>query len=115
MSIGLARQSADGVTPVRSLLATLRSQELERVAATVQAETGARFIKAGEGGQIGGVYTRRVDLASGRFAMIEDGLGFQLVPWTRSLDAKLGEEVRGTRTASGGVDWALGKKRGLGL
>ena len=27
-----------------------------------------------------GIYRQRVTLASGRFAMIDDGLGFQLVP-----------------------------------
>ena len=34
-----------------------------------------------------GVYRQRVSLASGRFAMIDDGLGFQLVPWRPALGA----------------------------
>jgi len=114
-ALGLAYRQAGQVTPARNLLATLRGQELSRVAANIQAEAGATFIEAGKGGAVAGIYSRRIDLTSGRFAMIEDGLGFQLVPWTRSLDAKLGEQVRGTITPSGGMDWSLGKKRGLGL
>lgn len=55
-----------------------------------------------------------MDLASGRFALVEDGRGFQLAPWTRSLEARLGQEVRGIMT-SGGVDWAFGRKREIGL
>ncbi len=114
-SSGLASRQAGGLAPVRNLLATLRERELSRVAANIQAETGATLIEAGKGDLVAGVYSRRIDLSSGRFAMIEDGLGFQLVPWTRSLDAKLGQEVRGTMTPTGGMDWSLGKKRGLGL
>ena len=114
-SRGLARREAGVLTPSRGLLATLRGQELSRVVANIQAETGATFVDPESGGLISGVYSRRVDLASGRFAMIEDGLGFQLAPWTRALDARLGQEVRGTISPSGGVDWSLGKKRGLGL
>jgi hypothetical protein len=56
-----------------------------------------------------------VDLVSGRFALIDDGLGFQLVPWTRGLEEHLGKEVRGVMSPGGGVDWALGRKRGIGL
>src|ERR1700747_2325429 len=40
-------------------------------------------------------YRQRLDLASGRFAMIDDGLGFSLVPWTPSLERHVGREVLG--------------------
>ncbi len=113
--IGLASRSASAWRPVGNLIATLRGRELERVAANLRAETGAAYIETGKGDMVAGLYSRRLDLVSGRFAMIEDRLGFQLVPWTRSLDAHLGQEVRGTVTPSGGMDWSLGKKRGLGL
>lgn len=101
--------------PKAGLLATLRARELERVADNVSAQTGASFSDAKPGELVQGVYQRRVDLASGRFAMIDDGLGFQLVPWTRALDDHLGQAVKGTMTPGGGVDWALGRKRGRGL
>ena len=54
-------------------------------------------------------------LASGRFAMIDDGLGFQLVPWRPALEKELGREVRGVMAPGGNVEWSLGRKRGLGL
>ena len=44
-----------------------------------------------------------------------DGLGFQLVPWSRQLESHLGKTVSGTLTPGGGVDWTLGRKRGLTL
>jgi hypothetical protein len=47
--------------------------------------------------------------------MIDDGLGFQLVPWRPALEQQLGREVSGLMLPSGGVDWSFGRKRGLGL
>jgi hypothetical protein len=45
--------------------------------------------------------------------MIENGLGFQLVPWSASLDKKLGQEVSGIARGSSDMDWSLGRSRGL--
>lgn len=53
-------------------------------------------------------------LASGRFAMIDDGLGFQLVPWQPVLDQRIGQHITGTMRG-GGIEWSFGRKRGLGL
>jgi type IV secretory pathway VirD2 relaxase len=97
------------------LIAALRAQELGRVAGNIARETGATWNDGKQGEQVSGVYQRRVDLVSGRFAMIEDGLGFQLVPWTRGLEGRLGQEVRGAISPGGGVEWAFGKRRGIGL
>jgi hypothetical protein len=55
-----------------------------------------------------------LDLASGRFAMIDDGLGFQLVPWKPLLKRELGRQVAGVMLP-GGVEWGFGKKRGPGV
>ena len=68
-----------------------------------------------EGEHVSGIYRKRVTLASGRFAMIDDGLGFQLVPWRPGLEQRLGQQVSGTMTPGGGVDWSFRRKRGLGL
>jgi hypothetical protein len=112
---GLAQRQDGRLAPVRNLVATLRARELSRVAGNLQAEAGAMHGEPAAGETVSGVYRRRVDLASGRFAMVDDGLGFQLVPWTRALDQRLGQEVKGTITPGGGVDWQLGRKRGIGL
>ena len=47
--------------------------------------------------------------------MIDDGLGFQLVPWSPSLEKQIGRHVFGVARDDGGVDWDFGRKRGLGL
>ena len=47
--------------------------------------------------------------------MLDDGLGFQLVPWTPSLERHLGKSISGVAMPDGGVDWSFGRKRDLGL
>ena len=112
---GLAHRQGQRVIFARDLLATLRRRELDDAAAKLSAETGLAYQPAAEGERVSGVYRQRVTLASGRFAMIDDGLGFQLVPWRPALEKELGREVRGVMAPGGNVDWSLGRKRGLGL
>ncbi|AQR61690.1 type VI secretion protein [Brevundimonas sp. LM2] len=96
------------------LIATLRARELASTATRLAAETGLPHRPAAEGETVSGVVRRRLDLASGRFAMIDDGLGFQLVPWASTLERDLGRSVRGVVGPGGGVDWRAGRGRGPG-
>jgi hypothetical protein len=47
--------------------------------------------------------------------MIDDSLGFQLVPWRPALEQHLERQVSGIMLPGGRVDWELGRQRGLGL
>ena len=112
---GLATRQGDRINFARDLLKTLRERELATVAAKLEAETGLKRHQSGEGDTVAGVYRQRLDLASGRFAMLDNGLGFELVPWKPQLQNHLGQNVTGTITPGGGVDWSLGRKRGLAI
>ena len=112
---GLADRNGQRVTFARNLIDTLRARELETLGEKLTAETGQPFNRAGSGEYVAGSYRQRFTLASGRFAMIDDGLGFQLVPWTPSLEKQLGRHVSGVARDDGGIDWSFGRKRGLGL
>ncbi|HUD28560.1 MAG TPA: DUF3363 domain-containing protein, partial [Novosphingobium sp.] len=79
---GLAERQNRGVSFSRNLIETLRQRELDAVGAKLAAESGRPFSKATAGEYVAGAYQRRIALASGRFAMIDNGLGFQLVPWS---------------------------------
>ncbi len=111
---GLARRDADRVTFGRNLVGTLRNRELDAVGRRLASETGQAHLPAETGDHVSGVYRRRLSLASGRFAMIDNGLGFQLVPWIPSLERELGRQVNGI-AGPGGVDWSFGRKRDLSL
>ncbi len=112
---GLPDRQGQRVIFIRDLLDTLRRRELDAASAKISAETGLPYHSRAEGETIAGVYRQRVSLASGRFAMIDDGLGFSLVPWTPSLERQLGRQVSGLVRSSGTIDWSFGRKRGLGL
>jgi type IV secretory pathway VirD2 relaxase len=111
---GLARRDGDKVTLDRNLISTLRNRELDIVGRRLASETGLANLTVEAGESISGVYRQRLSLASGRFAMIDNGLGFQLVPWIPSLERELGRQVNGI-AGPGGVDWTLGRKRDLSL
>jgi type IV secretory pathway VirD2 relaxase len=111
---GLACRQGQRFVFARDLLDTLRRRELDGAAARLASETGLPHRPTTAGEQVGGVYRQRLQLASGRFAMLDDGLGFQLVPWSPSLAKRLGQHVGGVATP-GGVDWDFGRARGLSL
>jgi Protein of unknown function (DUF3363) len=108
---GLARREGQRVIFARDLLDTLRREELEATAARVGASAGLPYHPASEGETVAGAYRQRLDLASGRFAMIDDGLGFSLVPWSPSLERHLGRQVSGIVHAAR-IEWTFPRARG---
>jgi len=105
-------------SPVRSLLDRLRDQELASTGQRLAAETGLTPhphvpSELAAGLPVSGTYRQRLTLASGRFAMIDDGLGFQLVPWSPGLERHLGRAGSGITMPGGGIDWTIGRKRDL--
>ncbi|MGU3400458.1 relaxase/mobilization nuclease domain-containing protein [Brucellaceae bacterium D45D] len=112
---GFAERQGRSVIFNRNLLCTLRDQEVGTLADKIAGQTGRTFIQSGSGDYVAGTYRQRFMLASGRFAMIDNGLGFQLVPWSPSLEKQLSRHVSGVSRSDGGVDWSFGRKRGLGL
>jgi type IV secretory pathway VirD2 relaxase len=112
---GLARRQGQRVIFARDLLNTLRKQEMSAAAGKINAETGLIYNPSPEGEAVAGIYRQRVILSSGRFAMLDDCLGFQLVPWRPALEQQLGRHVTGVMLPGGAIDWSFGRKRVLGL
>ena len=112
---GLARRYGERTVFERGLIDTLRRRELDTVGAKIAGETGLAYRPTQAGEKIACVVRQRLALASGRFAMIDDGLGFRLVPWASALEQQLGRQVAGVVRDGGGLDLALGRKRGLSL
>jgi len=112
---GLAERRGRSAIFARNLIDTLRRREVDALGEKLAAETGRPFSRSATGEYVAGTYRQRFALASGRFAMIDDGLGFQLVPWSPSLEKQLGKHISGVARGDGGIDWGFGRKRGLGL
>lgn len=114
LSRGLAERQGHQIVFASGLIGRLRREELDRAAARIAADSGMDFHRAAEAEPIVGVYRQRLSLASGRFALLDDGLGFQLVPWAPSIEKDLGRQVMGIGRADGGITWTLSRERGLG-
>ncbi len=112
---GLARRRGQRIVFARNLLDTLRARELDAAAAKLSAEIGLPHTPSRTGDYVMGTVRQRLTLASGRYAMIDNALGFQLVPWSPSLDRQMGKHISGVMRGNGGVDWSFGRGRGLGL
>ncbi|CCA91226.1 DUF3363 domain-containing protein [Novosphingobium sp. PP1Y] len=112
---GLARRQGQRVILAQDLVGTLKNQELTVATQAIAARTGLEHKPSGAGDYVSGIYRERVTLSTGRFAMIDEGLGFQLVPWRPALDQHLGQHITGTMSPGGSVDWALGRGRGISL
>jgi hypothetical protein len=108
------RTSAGEFGAKANLIETLRRQEVERVGRKLASERGLAFNSIGEGDTIRGKLIGSVQLASGRFAMIDDGPGFSLVPWLPVIEEEVGREVIGVMRG-GDVSWQLDRARGLGI
>jgi hypothetical protein len=96
-------------------VANLEQREVERVGLQMATERDLTFAPSKAGECVSGRFTGVASLASGRFAMIEDGLGFRLVPWQPILENRIGQFITGIQREAGGIEWSFGRKRGLGL
>ena len=69
------------------------------------AERGLIYAPSGPSEYVSGRLAGVTNLASGRFAMIQDGLGFQLVPWQPVLEKQLDQHIS-VRRDDGGIGYA---------
>ncbi|RTT41014.1 DUF3363 domain-containing protein [Pseudomonas aeruginosa] len=111
---GLAERRGQSVFFARNLLATLRNQELTQTAKDIAANTGLEHRPAADGQRVVGIYRCSVMLACGRYAMLDDGIGFSLVPWKPLIEQRLGQQIAAT-VRGGGVSWEIGRMLGVSV
>jgi type IV secretory pathway VirD2 relaxase len=105
---GLAERRGQHIVLARNLLSTLRAKELETAARGIESGTGLVYRHTSDGDRVSGTYRRSLLLASGRFAMIDDGVGFSLVPWRPVIEARLGQSVSAI-VRGPAVSWDIGR------
>lgn len=88
----------------------LQRRELLDAGERLARELGKPFVEATMGSPVEGRLAPRVDLASGRFALVEQSREFTLVPWRPVLERRIGNQVSGLMR-SDGVSWQFGRTR----
>src|SRR5690242_4868930 len=106
----LAREEQGRIVYRANLLAVLRRRELNRIAGQFADELGIPYAEARSGERIEGIYRRPVELASGRYALIEKSREFTLVPWRPVLDRHVEKQVSGIMRGDA-TNWTIGRRR----
>ncbi|HWV60864.1 MAG TPA: relaxase/mobilization nuclease RlxS [Sphingopyxis sp.] len=108
---GLAWESDGRFETSGDVVTRLRQREVARVGARLSKELGRPYTRVESGDRVSGILGRRVDLVSGRYALIERARDFTLVPWRSVLDRQLGKSVTGIVRGEG-MSWTFGRGRG---
>jgi type IV secretory pathway VirD2 relaxase len=106
--------SANTFQPQPRMLEQLRRRDLRQASQILSSELGLANTQLGEGDRIDGTFSRSVNLASGKYAVIQKSKEFTLVPWRPELEQFRGKLLSGT-TSSQGINWDWNAKRGQGL
>ena len=93
-----------------NLLARLRETEFSVAVHALCAEVGLPHRPVPDGTRTSGTYRRSVQLVSGRFALLDNGLGFSLVPWRPVIEKQLGKSINAVIRGDH-VAWHLGRSR----
>ncbi|MFD2053174.1 relaxase/mobilization nuclease RlxS [Mesorhizobium calcicola] len=110
----IAQALADGeqgrIVYRANMISVLRQRELNRVAGQLSGELGLPYVEARAGDRIEGTLRRSVELASGKYAVVEKSREFTLVPWRPVLERYFGKEVSGIVRGEG-ISWTIGRQR----
>jgi hypothetical protein len=115
VKMGLATAKDGHIRVPVHTLTILERQEVGRVGQQMAEDRGLTFVPSTAGEHVSGRLAGVTSLVSGRFAMIENGLGFQLVPWQPLLEKRIGQHITGLQRDDGGIEWTFGRNRGLNL
>lgn len=86
----------------RKLLETLQRREVTHMAQKLQKELGLTYQPTASGERLKGQIHKTIKLASGRFAVVQKGKEFSLVPWRQAMALRKGSglSIDGTKGIS---------------
>jgi type IV secretory pathway VirD2 relaxase len=106
--------STNAFQPQPRMLEQLRQRDLRQASQILSKELGLTSAQLVEGEKIFGTFSRSVNLASGKYAVMQKSKEFTLVPWRPELEQFRGKPLSGT-AGSQGINWDWNAKRGQGL
>ena len=113
---GLTQALEGGVArPTTNALNDLRRRELQHTAASITSRSGLAHASPIEGEQFSGTYKHSINLASGKYAIIENAKEFVLVPWRPSIEDLRGKLVSSVAGPNRTWEIVIARQRGLGI
>lgn len=111
---GLAEWRDQRAVLGNNLLATLRDRDLTAAGKALEQQAGRTYRPIQDGKQASGVYRGSLQLASGRFAVLDDGMSFCLVPWRPVVEQRIGQKMSAIVRGSS-ASWQFGKQNGISI
>jgi type IV secretory pathway VirD2 relaxase len=113
-SHGLAQWRGQRAVLASNLLHTLRHRDLAAAAKVLEEQTGHTYHAMHDGMRATGICRGSVQLASGKFTVLDDGRSFSLVPWQPVVEQRIGKRM--TAVVHGPfASWQFGKQNGIYL
>ena len=98
----------------RGYVKALEAEGFNAATRKLEGMTGKAHVAAQAGRLIEGTVAQKFELPHGPHAMIETQRAFYLVPWESYHAQKWGKRIKGRVLAGGGIDWEVGRPRGIG-
>lgn len=111
---GLAEWRGHRAALVNNLLETLRDRDLAAAGKMLETRNGQTYRPVKDGQQVSGIYRESLQLASGRFAVLDDRMGFSLVPWRPVVEQRLGQQVSAIMRGRS-ITWQLERGRSISI
>jgi type IV secretory pathway VirD2 relaxase len=111
VEMGMAQDSEAGFQTSANAIADLTRRDLRAAAIGLQRDTGLDYREAANGERVEGVIKRRIDLVSGRYALLERSHEFSLVPWRPAFESQIGKNASGIMRGTD-THWTFGRGRG---
>ena len=105
---------APGVQFSRGYTTALEQAGHAAAADTLASQTGKQHVALQQGRMVEGTVTRKLELTHGPHAIIETQRAFYLVPWQSVHEQQWGRRIHGRVKGGGGIDWDVGRSRGIG-
>jgi type IV secretory pathway VirD2 relaxase len=111
---GLAQEEQNQIIYRANMLSALQRREVSRAAGQISEQLGLHYVETRAGDPVEGILRKSIELASGKFAVIEKSREFTLVPWRPVLERHIGKQVSGIMR-SDGISWTIGRQKGIGI
>ena len=104
---------APGVQFSRGYTTTLERAGHTAAADALTSQMGKQHVALQQGRMVEGTVTRKLELTQGPHAVIETQRAFYLVPWQSVHEQQWGRRIHGRVKGGGGIDWEVGRSRGM--
>ena len=112
---GLAERQPDGTVAYdRGAMQRLSQRQLNQVGVQMSEELGLKYVPTKKWEAVEGRLTRTIERSGEKYGVVERAKDFSLVPWRKELERGLGQHISGM-DRGGGIEWEIGRQRGLGL